>query len=171
MHISRPLFLCTYFHITWQAVAQWKEPNGSCNITRNVLFNVIYSISYIHNYFCFYAKQVLFLCGKNWKKTTTVPRWRLLETWDRCSWNRWAFFQFPGATFKILLLSHSLCTQTSSSLLWVEYKAIQQQLPFITVFRFLLYLISARPVQNFSLNLDSSPPRNLRSAALFQSIL
>lgn len=45
----------------------------------------------------------------------------------------------------------------------MEDKATEQQLPSITVFRYLLYLIPARQAQIFSFYIDNSP-RDLRSA-------
>ena len=136
-------------------------------------WDFIYSVSYLHDYFCFYVKQVLFLCGKNWEKTRTVPRWRLLETWDRCSWNRWAFFlSFPGQVSKLFysvtryLLEHllSFC-EWSIRLRSNNFHSSRSFASCFTSFR-LVQCRSLRSTLTVLLHWE-----NLRSAALLQSIL
>ena len=47
----------------------------------------------------------------------------------------------------------------------LEDKATQQQLPSITVFHYLHYLIPAHPAQIFLFSIDNFPPRDLRPVA------
>lgn len=71
--------------------------------------------------------------------------------------NRWLKILISCVVHFHLFYHYPSLTHFTSSLLWVEHKATQQQFPSIVVFYFLFYLIWAGAAEIFLLSLDSSP--------------
>ena len=71
--------------------------------------------------------------------------------------SRWLKILISCVVHFHLFYHHHSLTRFTSSLPWVEHKAIQQQFSSIMVFYFLFYLIRAGAAEIFLLSLNSSP--------------